>query len=368
MTIQSLNNYFKKVKNNLDLTKPVTVVLGNEASDLDSMASSVIFANHLAEINEDDSRTYLQVMNIPRVDFKLRTEAVFVFNEGGVNLDNLLFLDDIDMEKLASNNDVQLVLVDHNKVGATWEAFGKNVDTIIDHHADENAHLGAKTRIIEPVGSAISLVAREVMAKNPMMLDSKIAKFVMGTILLDTVNLDPKAERVTPTDEDVYRKLSEVCPLSQQEYFDQVQFEKFNVSNLGTMDLLRKDYKQWQLDNLKCGIASVLLKVSDWSDKDSTMSAKFSNYAQANNLDVLFAMIAYTDPGFKRELVVFSENKDLYNKTVEFLKGTELGLTPIEVTNQTSTGETNMSFYAQSHLGMSRKKLWPILKEFYSKN
>ena len=61
----------------------VTIVMGNEASDLDSMASAVLYAYYLSL--EDPSCNPKALINIPRGDFKLRTEATFLFNEAGID-------------------------------------------------------------------------------------------------------------------------------------------------------------------------------------------------------------------------------------------------------------------------------------------
>ena len=72
-------------------------VLGDEAADLDSMASPVAYAWLLAR--ENGGPITVPVMNIPRADFQLRSEAAWLFAEAGVQVDNLVFLDEIDLDR-----------------------------------------------------------------------------------------------------------------------------------------------------------------------------------------------------------------------------------------------------------------------------
>lgn len=47
-----------------------------------------------------------------------------------------------------------------------------------------------------------------------------------------------------------------------------VQQEKFNQTSLGTLDLLRKDYKQWNFNGARVGISSVGVCLNDMQSKD----------------------------------------------------------------------------------------------------
>jgi len=193
----------------------------------------------------------------------------------------------------------------------------------------------------------------------------KKAELLLGTILLDTVNLDPQAQRVTPKDERVARRLFEITGADQSELFDKLQAEKFNTSALDTPDLLRKDYKEWQMGAVKLGISSVLLPVKEWLKKDPSIVEKFSKYAQSRKLDILLAMNAYTDPEFKRELVVFSADDQLKEKTVSFLLNSKIGLETIAAGRVKGAGK-NIAFFYQGDLSKSRKKLQPLLNEYFN--
>ena len=56
----------------------------------------------------------IPVFNIPREDFCLRTEAVFLFKRFHLDSSYFTFVEDVDLQNLLETKRLQLVLVDHN--------------------------------------------------------------------------------------------------------------------------------------------------------------------------------------------------------------------------------------------------------------
>ncbi len=355
----NMMSWLKDLKNNFSNDKQLTIVMGNEAADLDSMASAVTYAWYL--YLNDESGNYFPLINIPRADFKLRTEAVYLFKEAGVNIDDLLFTEDIDLDKLKAGSNLKLILVDHNKLASSQTGLETVVVGILDHHADEESYPPAAVTDIRPVGSAATLVSELFLGDQRAAIQKTLGTLLLGTILLDTVNLDPDAGRVTDDDSKAAKEIIEISGLDSKKLFDKLQFEKFNVSSLGSYDLLRKDYKEWQLGSVKLGIGSVLLPIEDWVSKDPDIADECDKYLKERKLDVLLAMNAFTSPEFTRQLVVYIPDESLRTKTVAFLEGSDLGLEKLDV-NSSADGCT---FYNQKNLGISRKKLQPLLKEHF---
>ena len=358
--VKQLQNYLEGTKTAILNGEKIQIIMGNEAADLDSMGSAVIYAYCKAmSASSDDTTIYVPMINIPREDFKLRTEAAFLFSHAGINTDWLLFAEDINLNALNQTGNLELVLVDHNKLASNQSELAQTVEEIIDHHKDEQLYMDA-ARVIEPVGSAATLVA-EALLKNPDALEEGSAVLLLGTILLDTVNLDPDAQRATEKDQQIVDALLKLTGADRKQLFDKLQEEKFNVSSLDSSDLLRKDYKEWKLGNQNVGFASVLLSISDWLTKDADLSGSLAAYASRCKLDVLIAMNAYTQPQFTRELVVYCKDDALRSKLLKFLEGSDLGLTKIE-----GAVDADTALYAQANLGYSRKKLQPVMNDFFT--
>ena len=360
--ISKVNQFLSSSRAALGSAKNVQCVMGNEAADLDSMASSVMYAYFNAQnAGTAGDTVFVPVINVPREDFKLRTEAVYLFKEAGIDIGLLLFMDEVDLGALKAKGRLMLTLVDHNKLASFQEQLAGCVVEIIDHHKDEGLFTGASTRIIEPVGSAATLVAEALLAKGNQRLEQGSATLLLGTILLDTVNLDPEAKRATPKDQQVVEQLLKSTGADRKGLFDMLQKEKFNVSALDTSDLLRKDYKEWKFGKIQVGISSVLLPIADWLVKDTKLSSSLDKYAKARKLDVLIAMNAYTEPQFTRELVVFCPDASLRGKLLSFLSGSDLGLAPMAA----STVDKATALFAQANQSYSRKKLQPLIDGFF---
>ena len=178
----------------------IHIIIGNEASDLDSMVSSVAYAymKHLSITTEEERErnAYLPVFNIPRKQFRLRPEAPFVFEQSQLKEEDLLFLDDVDLVALSSrcspfipeekkeneerekerekdkeserekadstSLSLGITLVDHNSLATSQQYLSPFIESIIDHHKDEGLfHNECKNgiRIVETMGSCATLIS-----------------------------------------------------------------------------------------------------------------------------------------------------------------------------------------------------------------
>ena len=356
-----LNHFLFDSKFSFNKKGTVCLVMGNEAADLDSMASSVVYAYYLQSLNNDEKSIYVPLINIPKEDFKLRTEAVYLFAEAGIEIDNLIFSDEINIEEISKSEKLNIILVDHNRISAKLENYSGNVIEVVDHHKDEGIYESSMTTI-EPVGSCATLVTEKITENNISFIDEKTAQLMAGTILLDTVNFNPDAKRTTDKDVKMAEYLLSNFKLDRDNLFEKLQFEKFNTSSLSTTDLLRKDYKEWKLGDKMCGFSSALLPASKWIAKDSSISSNISDYCKKNNLDILFIMIAYTEPEFTRELILFSDDSDLRKNIIKCMEDNDLQLKSMD--NIKNSDPEKMDIFAQKNAAYSRKKLQPVIQEF----
>ena len=71
----------------------VTVVLGNESADMDSIVAARVWARHLGEA--------IPVINCDRDDYPLRRDVVQVFERAGINPFELIFRDEVGLAELS---------------------------------------------------------------------------------------------------------------------------------------------------------------------------------------------------------------------------------------------------------------------------
>jgi len=89
-----------------------------------------------------------------------------------------------------------------------------------DHHKDQWRADLKVSKQIELVGSCCTLVAEKLLTMD--VLDSQITSLLLGTILLDTVNLDPRAGRSTDKDKEVVHQLYDKYPVALDELYRSV--------------------------------------------------------------------------------------------------------------------------------------------------
>ncbi|KAJ3189526.1 hypothetical protein HDU85_003157 [Gaertneriomyces sp. JEL0708] len=355
------------------LVGPVTLVIGNEASDLDSLVSSIAFSClRYRQHSSTDARVYLPVVPISRKDFPLRTECTYALRTCFPSQsfsDALIFWDDFEPVVSELPATTEVVLTDHNVPSSVLQAlitqFGWRISGIIDHHQDSGLFPDADPRVVCPTGSATTLVT-EMWKNTDLVPDALLAKMMLYTILLDTVGLKKEYGRTTPRDNDAVRYLLQTIGHAEdgsdfvEDMFKAIQAAKMDITHLSARDLLRKDYKQWQADDKRYGISSVTWDFRNWINRDGAekIAAECLESMKAQDLDILVVMTAFDHGkgfgGFCRELVIFFKGT-VQEDLLKALEATELGL------GKMGTISANAVWYRQGNIKCSRKQVQPIL-------
>ncbi|RKO99633.1 hypothetical protein CXG81DRAFT_27613 [Caulochytrium protostelioides] len=292
---------------------PCTLVLGNESADLDSIVASLAYAALLdpgfAGAGEDadtgtaapDAPSAVPVVLVPRSEFRLRTHVAWAFarvfgsaDAADAVVTPLLFTDDIDWARMPPH--YRIVLVDHNRLGLSWQTLSPRVIGILDHHQDLGCHRDAPLRrITTACGSCSSLVAAEWSSGSgsgsgvPSRPPPWLAELLLCAILEDSSCLRPQYERTFPVDVDAARFLwrcrshaiaasatdtSEPAATAdgnnsnsnndddaRQTWFSTVwkalQAAKYNLRGLSLPELMAKDAKVWEVHGVRYGISSI---------------------------------------------------------------------------------------------------------------
>jgi len=234
--------------------KTTTLVFGNETADLDSMISALFYSYLATIISKDNNRQYVPLINLNREDFKLKTDCIYpivnYFNSQAkdkeVNYEScsqeLIFRDDITPSRLNSFNALRIVLVDHNRLCYDIEQLlnqkDYDVESIIDHHVDENKYQPTHLKIINMVGSTVSLITelyQKESEKNKELfqnakMDTAMAKLFLAPILIDSVNLHREYNRTTDIDENSAEFLKNII-LKDEPTFDTNTYYKLLKEN-----------------------------------------------------------------------------------------------------------------------------------------
>ncbi|GAA6028344.1 hypothetical protein JCM8097_006987 [Rhodosporidiobolus ruineniae] len=285
------------------------VSVGNEAGDLDSLASSLAYAYFGPQSDSSSSRRYVPLTLTARADLVLRPENTEALKRAEVPEDALLTLDDLPASNLSSLG-TSFALVDHNVLLPMFrshpdqhdhEEDDRRVVAVVDHHADEQRHLEANPRLIQVVGSCASLVTKLLTAdfappspESP--IPTGIADLLLSAIMIDTgLKPEEKGGKATAIDQSAVQALlpfSSFLPsssaasvsasfttsspseadlasaLSALQDFDNLLFaKKKDVSWMSGRDLLRRDYKEYLESGVRYGLSTVPLSLSVWLDK-----------------------------------------------------------------------------------------------------
>lgn len=191
-------------------------VIGNLAGDLDSLVSAVGLSYFCA--SKQPKVLFTPVLPFKRDEFRLRQDAVMLFRYCGFEFDEIgavAHLTALDEAGTAADAwrrggaSVGVALVDHNRIApGTAELLGDTVVMIVDHHADESAHVESTTcetpagatgldavkrvRLIDgAAGSCCSLVAN-LCAEQLHEAPPELLVMLLAVIAVDTRGFDAK--------------------------------------------------------------------------------------------------------------------------------------------------------------------------------
>lgn len=250
--------------------KSIDIVIGNSSGDMDSVVSSIGYSyfNYLRD--GTPKSTIFPIISFVGEDLKLRKDIEYSLNKVGILEEDLIYVDE--MEGVIGENFDRIRLVDHNDVDNAYikDLLNKGrveIVGIIDHHVDAGKYLGSNPRIIEVCGSCSSLVAKyfhnEVKRRYGEKGEEGITEekrkemeFLITALAIDTSAMTNKVENADREafgglyshliDEEALKSISKTA-----------KEEKLNISGLSMYDLLRKDYKEYEVGDFRIGISSV---------------------------------------------------------------------------------------------------------------
>ncbi|KDR77210.1 hypothetical protein GALMADRAFT_139222 [Galerina marginata CBS 339.88] len=318
-----------------------TVVMGNEAGDLDTVASSIAFAWIQSEVYKIPAVPLIQV---ERADLALRAENLYALKLAGISDDQaeLLTLTEIPNSEAASSSPAsfpahRFALVDHNRLNGIFTLNNPQarVVAVLDHHADEGLYPDAAPRTISPCGSCASHVGAlfsspPSSAPPTLEIPPELATLLLTAILIDTDGLKPggKAvdlDRTTSlflAPKTIPRLANSLPPPSALSPIDHpnpdpdalydaqaikdltkaLADKKADVSHLGAMDLLRRDYKEYNFvlgwadgrPVVKAGLSTVPARLKAWG-ADGMLEKDAAEWMQKRGLTVLGVLTSFSD-------------------------------------------------------------------------
>ncbi|KAF9872350.1 exopolyphosphatase [Colletotrichum karsti] len=361
---------------------PLTLVVGNESADLDSLCSTVVYA--YLRTHAPPHTLHIPISHLPRDDLKLRPEMTAALAHAELKPSDLLTLDDIPAELPAT--DTRWLLVDHNALtGALARKFGGRVVGCVDHHADEDTvprETGDEPRVVEKCGSCASLVVEYCRAAweragTEEEVGRHVARLALAPILIDTTSLQSK-DKTMEKDVSAVEFLERLAGAGyeREAFAGEISAVKEDISALGFRDIFRKDYKQWddQGSGPKPAVMGVSAVVQDLGyllakadGKQEVLLEEFKKWAEEKELDIGVIMTtAHPGGKFQRELFIWAFNENAVEACKKFVEGykEDLGLESWGEgrLDQVGDGEWRTA-WSQSNVAHSRKQVAPMLRE-----
>ncbi|KAJ6511396.1 exopolyphosphatase [Mycena vitilis] len=300
-----------------------TVVMGNEAGDLDSVASAVAYAWEQSQIQ---NKPAIPLIQTARDDFLLRAENLYALQLAGINnpQEQLLSMSDVpDVRPFPSTT---FALVDHNRLGNSFSAENPsaNVAAVIDHHEDEGFYAdSANPRRVAPAGSCSSHVAN--LYPKDAEIPKELATLLLSAILIDTgglvaggkgLDVDhqaasyllPRSTLTTSISASTLSSISQEPPTNVsgipevKRLSDDLAYRKMDVSHLGAWDLLRRDYKEYtytlnwhpSTPSVKAGLSTVPVKLRSWGS-DGKLEEEAQRWMEHRGLSLLGVLTSFRD-------------------------------------------------------------------------
>jgi exopolyphosphatase len=392
-----LKNYLRQAASLARRTEKVgsrvAVVLGNEAADADSIVSSLTYAYYK---HAHQGCQTIPVVGIKRSEIHLRRDVELLLQRVELQLDDLICWDECNTATLYENDELDLVLVDHNHLApvAAQDIAVRGtlraglVTEILDHHKDmgENTLASVRdiafdeVRSVATVASTCTLVAERYLGLSASSLfDADVATLLLGVIALDTLNMDPAADRGTPRDLATMLAIEERhSGLDRPGLFNTLKNAKTDQrfwESLSTSDALRLDFKAFKpAPDKSFGMSAVLQPVHTFMTKPDLVPTIQSYFAENPRDDMLVVMTFLSEPELMREIVLFFKDDALAESVADFLatKGSHMKLelyTDLANVQELSTSPPSSIRtlgYRQGNLSMSRKQVAPLLLEYYS--
>lgn len=318
----------------------VDVVMGNEASDLDSIAGAIARAWFLTSAPYGAERVIVPVLNIPREDLELRRDTQYLLDLLGIDEQSLLFVDEVPLAQLAEEGRLRLHLVDHNAVAVTQSTLADSVVSIIDHHhdwgvaypliADPDPQLlvsvDRELREIRVVGSASSLIALDFYRRDQDELGPDWAALLLGPVLLDTANLlstNKTTERDLQAGAFLVQAAGEIVP---DDFYDRLSDARSDTAGFTPRMLLRKDMKRYTVGTVHYTISGLPGGVVyDWVNDPALIEAVQQLHLEEDAcLAMVLAMPAFDEEAGEvtRLLHIHATNMDVLNAAIECILDT----------------------------------------------
>ncbi|XP_066996498.2 exopolyphosphatase PRUNE1 [Anabrus simplex] len=359
--VKSFLEFCSNAKAQLEKFKQVQVVMGNPTCDLDSAVSALVYAllcHEEAKLAGKNNTAVFPLLNIMKSDLCMKTEVIFWMKKNQVPVDLLLSRSDLDLKSLHKSGQLELILVDHHVLSPADSFLQKCIVEIYDHRPPEPGWEWRGKKTLLRVGSCATLIAKEVMQRQPSLLVQDVCLLLYGPILLDTACLSPNAGRTSQLDLDVISELDKHIgyAVKRDEIFQNLLDARSDISSLSPPQLLVKDMKIINGVPI-CGLPILVQEFVKIPDVKMALE-EFCSQRKISTLMIMGLTIVQNV--IRRDLAVFSASEPIVGQQlIEHLKKSSSPSLLLEPLHSVIPG---LTLFKQGNIKASRKEIVPLVK------
>lgn len=219
-------------------------VFGHKSPDTDSVAAAIAFAALKKAQGED---------YVPVMQGKPNPETEMVLRHFGISAP----------QEMTDAAGKQIALVDHNDLAQAPDNFAQaELLAVVDHHKIGDVTTNSPIFFCAmPVGCSCTVLTN-LYERAGVRIDPKVAGMMLAAILSDTVNF--KSPTCTEDDKKAVATLKEIAGVTDTDaLFMEMLKAKSAVAGVPPMDLLHRDYKDFDMNGKKVGIGQLELATLD---------------------------------------------------------------------------------------------------------
>jgi manganese-dependent inorganic pyrophosphatase len=269
-------------------------VIGHKSPDLDSISAAIAYADF--KNKQTETQDYR-----PAVAGKINQSSEQILNKFNLTKPEIL-------ENVSGKN---LILVDHNEASQSADGIGEAVIIeILDHHKLNFTYDAPIEVCIKPWGSSCSLIAQKYLDSG-IAIEKPMAGLLLSAILDDTVIT--KSPTCTDKDKELIAKLAVIADIPDWQTYGLEMFKsKSNVGALSDIELIKNDFKDFNLKSGKFGIGQVeSVDLSEFKEREDSLLKEMEKMrAEQNYHSVILFLTDIINEG-SRFLIASGDNEKI---------------------------------------------------------
>lgn len=272
-------------------------VFGHKSPDTDSVTAAIAYAELMKAKGED---------YIPVMQGAANPETVTVLERFGVAMP----------EVMTDAAGKQVALVDHSDLNQAPDNLSDGeVVAIVDHHKIGDVTTNSPIFFCNmPVGCT-GTVLKVLYDLDGVAIDPKVAGLMLAAILSDTVNF--KSPTCTDADKKAVAELATIAGVTDTDslFMDMLK-AKSAVAGVPPMDLLNRDYKDFDMNGKKVGVGQLELATLDQvADMRGDLMKAMEEMKADGRHSILLMLTDVVKEG--TDLVVLSDEPELVEKAFD---------------------------------------------------